>query len=743
MQFAHQNLVVHRDLKPSNILVGSDGAPKLLDFGIAKMLDPEVPGVTGSLPGSGPFLTPEYASPEQVRGLPVTTATDVYSLGVLLYQLLSGAAPYRFEGRSPLEIERVVCTQEPRRPSAMVHPKERARRRALLGDLDTILLKALHKSPERRYGSVEQFAADLRRHVSGLPVLARPDALGYRVWKFVRRRRLAVAAVTLVFVTMAISLVVIGGLLDEARTAEATARQRFDQVRALANEVIFDLHDAIEQVPGATLARQRLVETGLRYLDGLASEAGEDPELLRDLAGGYARLADVQGRPTAASLGETRAAYASYRRALEVFERLQAQRPDDARLRLEVARVADRAGTLELRLGRTVDALATFEESTQVLRALGDAADLASGLYHQVEALAQLGRTETALGVAGECLEVARRAVSGAPEDREARRTLRVTLFKLADLHSAQRDMQSAEAAAQEAVELAEVLHAQAPAERQAERDLALSLAMLARIRIESGRASQAEDLVARQLAILERLHAVDASNLTAQRDLALAHERVGSLRTAQGRLERALDSFERCIDLNERVVETDPEVAEWRRDLALSYEHAVGAQLGLGRRSEARESTQRMHELLEPLVQSDSEDLPSARLLTMASFRMAQIDLEDGAHGSAAERFSECSERFAALSAADPQDAWTRRMAMVAVYFVGWVHQEQGHDASLDLDRRQEHLRAACTEYERSLELHAELARLGMLQPGDEEEAQAVRAKIDACSDSLGDLGG
>ncbi|HXU46378.1 MAG TPA: serine/threonine-protein kinase, partial [Thermoanaerobaculia bacterium] len=203
VHFAHQNLVVHRDLKPGNILVTADGSPKLLDFGIAKLIedDAEPFATVAALK----MMTTEFASPEQVRGEPVTTATDVYSLGALLYRLLVGRSPYRpvTEGRAALA--EAVCEQTPIRPSLAAAEGPEADRDAgkrLRGDLDNIVLRALQKDPARRYESAEQLASDVQRHLDGLPVLARPDSLGYRVGKFVNRHRMGVglAAAALVAV---------------------------------------------------------------------------------------------------------------------------------------------------------------------------------------------------------------------------------------------------------------------------------------------------------------------------------------------------------------------------------------------------------------------------------------------------------------------------------------------------------------------------------------------------------------
>jgi serine/threonine protein kinase len=222
VHYAHQHLVVHRDIKPSNILVTPEGEPKLLDFGIGKLLD----AVTNAAPEQTitlqRALTPEYASPEHVRGEPITTASDVYSLGVLLYELLTGAKPYKIDNRTPIEIARVITEREPTKPSAAINNQksEIRNQKSVRGDLDNIVLMAMRKEPQRRYSSVAQFSADIRRHLEGLPVQARKDTFGYRSSKFIRRHRIGVATAVIV------AAAIIGGLAVSIRQARVAQREK-------------------------------------------------------------------------------------------------------------------------------------------------------------------------------------------------------------------------------------------------------------------------------------------------------------------------------------------------------------------------------------------------------------------------------------------------------------------------------------------------------------------------------------
>jgi serine/threonine protein kinase/TolB-like protein/Tfp pilus assembly protein PilF len=214
VQHAHQKQVIHRDLKPSNILVTGEGTPKLLDFGISKALTPDRGSIAEEPTLLARAMTPQFASPEQVRGESVTTASDVYSLGVLLYELLTGSPPYRFDGRTLEEIDDTICRGQVEKPSSIA---QRALQRQLSGDLDTIVLKALRKEPERRYATVEQFSEDVRRHLGGLPILARADDLGYRAKKFITRYRVRAIEATL----LAAVIAVVAGLALSSRPKDA------------------------------------------------------------------------------------------------------------------------------------------------------------------------------------------------------------------------------------------------------------------------------------------------------------------------------------------------------------------------------------------------------------------------------------------------------------------------------------------------------------------------------------------
>jgi len=353
VQFAHSRLVVHRDLKPTNILVTENGTVKLLDFGIAKILSTENELQNQTVTSLG-MMTPQYASPEQIRGEIVSTSSDIYSLGLILYELLTGASAYSFPNNRADEMAKVICEIEPLRPSSVVsgqhpaigettkdneqqtknngqitNPKSKIQNpKSLKGDLDNIILKSLRKEPSRRYASVEQFAGDISRHLEGLPVIARADTFSYRFEKFVSRNRVSVVAGILVFLTLIGGISATSWQAVRAERERKLAEQRFGEVRQLANNIVFKYYDEVEKLPNSTKVREMLVADSLNYFDSLAKDANADDALKSELARAFIRIGKVQGRAYFSNLGDISGAIENYRKGINLLEPLAAKAGD-------------------------------------------------------------------------------------------------------------------------------------------------------------------------------------------------------------------------------------------------------------------------------------------------------------------------------------------------------------------------------------------------------------------------------
>ena len=442
VSYAHQHLVVHRDLKPGNILVTADGTVKLLDFGIAKLLQPTLSGANAAQTIAGmSTLTLEFASPEQVLGKTITTASDVYSLGVVLYLLLTGRSPYRGTLQSPHELMREVCEGEPVRPidvpvAANVGPSERVN-----ADLDAITLRALRKEPGKRYRSVEEFAEDISHYLDGLPVMACDGQLAYRTSKFLRRRAFEVAAALLIVATLIGGIATFTHQVRVAKQQSERAERHFASVRQLAEVTMFQLNDAIADLPGSTGARQLLVNTALEYLNALDREASQDRGFRHDLATAYMKVADIQGKVNTANTGKPTAALDSYTKAIALLEPLVAADPANASAQNSLAQGYLQQSRLLVWLGDAKKAVAVSGRATHMFETLAAAIPDVSARAALADAsrvhgmnLALAGGAETAVGYGTRAVEILEDLQRQQPNDLDLEYKLGVAYGTAADI---------------------------------------------------------------------------------------------------------------------------------------------------------------------------------------------------------------------------------------------------------------------------------------------------------------------
>ena len=609
--YAHQRLVIHRDIKPSNILVTADGQPKLLDFGIARLLRADPDGTTATVTGLH-LMTPEYASPEQILGMPASTLTDVYSLGVVLYWLLAGVSPYGIQNGTSQQIAEAICRSEPKKPSTAAfesHSRdqgmaERLRKR-LRGDLDNIVLMALRKEPQRRYQSVQQFSEDIRCHLESLPVAARDDNIGYRLAKFTRRHRGSVAAGSFAVLMMIAGIVTIGfeahrARLQEqlAKDAQARAERRFNEVRRLAHSVLFDYHDAIKNLPGSTPVRERLVRDSLQYLDGLAGEVTGDRSLQRELASAYERVADVQGGTMEANLGDTAGATESGKKALRIRESLLASDPQDTSVEGELAFSYFNVGGLLWETGDMAGAADYLHKAVRLREELAklEPADV-QRQFELSRASDRLGMVLSEEGDLAGALTCYRRSlaiITSVPSGEQARESTRralsveyehigAAMLELADLPGALENNTRA-------LTIRAGLAKDFPLNADYKRTLAVSYYNQGEILGRMGRTHAALDSYRKDLAIAEQLHRADPQNEQYRGDLEYGLVRVGDMLFKTANYPEALANYRQSEDLRFTDVKADP-TNLWKRSSLIEAKAKICKTLAAAQRAgEAQE---------------------------------------------------------------------------------------------------------------------------------------------------------
>jgi serine/threonine-protein kinase len=623
---AHGQGVIHRDLTPANILLTADGTPKVTDFGLAKLLvsGSDLRTQTGELLG-----TPSYMAPEQAAGRhrEIGPATDVYALGAILYELLTGRPPFKAE--SALETLHQVMSDDPVPPTRL-RPK-------LPRDPETIALKCLHKEPQQRYATAGELADDLRRHLDGHSILARPVGPTERLRRWCLRNR-AVAALGALALGLAVALVVSSMVAalrlrtsrDEARAQRNLADENFREARRAVEDSFTTISESVlVDAPGLQPLRKRLLEGALKYYQGFVLRLGDRPEARADLAAALGRVARIT-----AEIGSKEEALRHQLRARGIYQALLASRHGDAHLRRELARSIAASAALRGEAGRREEAVSEYRLALSIQQPLADADpadprlqdDLATSESGIGVVLEPLARTDEALDCYERAIAIRERLAAAFPDSPGYQSRLAVDLARIGALHRDARRLDQAIRSGRRAIPIHERLIAGHPEVSSYRSRLANAYRFLGICQRATNRLDEALESYQKAREAQEALVAANPAVTDFRHDLAGTFNSIANVQRALGRREEAVRTHRRALGIREALVLTDPGVVRYQNAMAASYNAIAINQAELHRPEESLRTFQRFRDRMEGLLDDDPRNVDARQWLSSAWHNMGEV---------------------------------------------------------------------------------------------------------------------